>query len=165
MMSDKIVHFVLDDGLYTRKGFDWENYQEQSRWEKFIAWNNATNMFQDDDILIFGDADEIPSREIYQHFRYLLAPTDIGTWFTNSDVRTEFWNDSVGFANCFYVEAGTGEQNISDSDTWESKPGGAGRNSPHLLRIFTCFCVEMVGNDVNRQGKDFRAGFKQLLRG
>jgi hypothetical protein len=94
-MREKIVHFVIDDSVRAGPGFDWERYHERARWEKFLAWNNYTQMFGPDDILIFGDADEIASREIHQYLRYctLAGPVDVGTWFTNSDVRTEFRND------------------------------------------------------------------------
>jgi hypothetical protein len=91
-IRDKFVRLVLDDTVHAGPGFDWESYHERARWEKFVAWNNVRKEFGPDDVLVFGDSDEIPSREIYQYLRYctLAGPVDIGTWFTNSDVNTEF---------------------------------------------------------------------------
>jgi hypothetical protein len=94
-MSDKIVHFILDDSVRAGPRFEWENYHELARWERFLVWNNVTKMFGPDDVLIFGDCDEIPSRDIYQYLRYctLEGPVDIGTWYTNSDVQSQVRTD------------------------------------------------------------------------
>jgi hypothetical protein len=33
------------------------------RWQSFVQWNKKAKVFHDDDIVGFGDTDEIPSRE------------------------------------------------------------------------------------------------------
>jgi hypothetical protein len=88
----KVVSFILDDSYYPvdrsdARRVDWSNeyLQERMRWELFKKWNEATHMFGDDDIVGFGDTDEIPSTENLHLLKYceMKEPSvDIGTWFT-----------------------------------------------------------------------------------
>jgi hypothetical protein len=93
--KDKIVHFILDDSMPAEAGFGWEDFHEKARWEKFLVWNANNHVFKDTDVLIFGDCDEIPSREVIQYFQHCTmdGPIDIGTSMTNSDVHTAFRTD------------------------------------------------------------------------
>jgi hypothetical protein len=44
--------------------------REGAQWEKFLKWNNRNRLFDDDDVPLFGDGDEIPSREVIQYFQW-----------------------------------------------------------------------------------------------
>jgi hypothetical protein len=90
--SSKIVHFILDDESTSeidnsgnKHLFKREFYQEKRRWEKFSAWNKAEKFFSDDDIIGFGDADEIASRETVQLVKHChlkkRKTLDVGLWF------------------------------------------------------------------------------------
>ena len=84
---------MIDDSQYVktkRKEGDRKNFwalealQEQLRWEKIKEWNKYTNTFSGNDVIGFGDADEIASRENVQLLKHchLKAPSiDIGIWF------------------------------------------------------------------------------------
>ena len=59
--------------------------QEATRWQGFMKWNNATRVFGDDDVLGFGDTDEIPSLEnlnLLKHCKLIFPSVDIGTYFS-----------------------------------------------------------------------------------
>jgi hypothetical protein len=89
----KIVRFVVEsDGSF---GWNLEYKHEQSRWEQFLKWNDVHHEFNETDVLLFGDCDEIPAREVLQYFRSCVmeGPVDIGTWFTNSNAYTRFLTD------------------------------------------------------------------------
>ncbi|CAL8127741.1 unnamed protein product [Orchesella dallaii] len=96
--SDKVVHIILDDvdTLSDRDGFGLEYLQEKQRWEKFLRWNNATSYFKDDDILGFGDVDEIPSRNVVFYMKNCEIPSDpvdIGIWFPYGRIHQAFVSD------------------------------------------------------------------------
>ena len=59
--------------------------QEKTRWEAFLAWNNRSGgSFGPDDVLGFGDADEIPSSHnlhLLKHCEMAGPSVDIGIWF------------------------------------------------------------------------------------
>ena len=88
-----MVHLVIDDSQYVqtkRKAGDrknlWalEGLQEQLRWEKIKQWNTYTKVFSGNDVIGFGDADKIASRENVQLLKYcpLKTPSiDVGIWF------------------------------------------------------------------------------------
>lgn len=93
--QDKVVHFTLDDsdaqtvdleaGIWAR-----EYYQATKRWERIVQWNNQTNFFGPDDIIGFGDADEIPSREnvhLLKHCQMKQPRLDVGIWFPIADIH------------------------------------------------------------------------------
>ena len=102
--EDKVVHLILDDSevlfpsqSVSRKNlFNNENNQQQARFDKFMRWNNKTNFFQDDDLIGFGDADEIPMRSTLQYLKYcelenLDNPIDIGSWLLKQVLNQTFW--------------------------------------------------------------------------
>lgn len=100
--SDKIVHFVVTKEMineihYEREDVDedikmWHNERakEEIRWKFFLEWNkNNSNYFQDEDIIGFGDCDEIPA-----FYNLILLKKcrnkgniDIGIWFTFGQVN------------------------------------------------------------------------------
>ncbi|EGG22938.1 putative beta-1,4-mannosyl-glycoprotein beta-1,4-N-acetylglucosaminyltransferase [Cavenderia fasciculata] len=98
---DKIVHFILDDAdeRVANDMFSAETHQEIRRWQKFVDWNNNKgNLFQDDDIIGFGDTDEISRREnIHQLKHCQLKPNvgivDIGIWFPFGPINQAFRPD------------------------------------------------------------------------
>ena len=74
--QSKIVHFIIDDADIQfadmalkefhpelHKIWTMEFYQELLRWVKFLEWNSQSNYFGPNDIVGFGDADEIASRK------------------------------------------------------------------------------------------------------
>ncbi|CAL8097734.1 unnamed protein product [Orchesella dallaii] len=102
----KVVHLVLDDSdlptsITQGKGLDAEPFkiealQEKLRWLKFLRWNNITQYFSDDDILGFGDVDEIPSRDVVfylKHCKIPSDPVDIGIWFPFGKINQAFQTD------------------------------------------------------------------------
>lgn len=102
--QDKVVHLILDDVdtlevVDAQELFERENYQEMQRWENIKRWNDKTHFFKPDDLIGFGDADEVPSREnLYLLKHCALKPgiqtVDIGIWFPkgrfNQAFRTDF---------------------------------------------------------------------------
>lgn len=61
-----------------------DSIQERLRWEAFVQWNNHTRFFGKDDVIGFGDADEIPSRDnvnLLRHCEMAGPSVDIGLWF------------------------------------------------------------------------------------
>lgn len=67
------------------------------RWQAFLSWNNRTDgFFGPDDIIGFGDADEIPSaHNIYllKHCKMAGPSVDIGSWFAWSRLDRAFRPD------------------------------------------------------------------------
>ena len=88
---DKIIHLVLDDSdiaeiEYAEEFKAWalESLQEKLRWKKIKEWNDASKALKDNDLIGFGDADEITSREniqILKHCPLKAKSIDIGIWF------------------------------------------------------------------------------------
>jgi hypothetical protein len=95
----KVVGFTLDDAdSVGTEGGMWalESYQEAQRWVKFKAWNKRTGYFKGDDMLSFGDTDEIPSRHVVQlmkHCQPARTPIDVGIAFTMSHLDWMFRTD------------------------------------------------------------------------
>ncbi|EPZ36962.1 hypothetical protein O9G_001407 [Rozella allomycis CSF55] len=98
----KVVHFVVDEALIGKmkeeKKGDWflEELQEEYRWKKFLQWNEITKYFNDDDIIGFGDTDEIPSRKNLNLLKFckLKVPrVDVGIWFPMGKVDQAFKPD------------------------------------------------------------------------
>lgn len=87
--ADKVIHLIVDDAEGTpdgRKGEDiWflEGVQEDRRWRKFLEWNAKTKHFSEEDVVGFGDTDEIAHRNNLQLLKHcqILGPVDIGIWF------------------------------------------------------------------------------------
>jgi len=87
IFSEKVIHLIVDDAEATSE----ENHsiwylefkQEKRRWEKFLEWNQKTKYFSDDDVIGFGDADEVASRLNVHLLKYceIEGPVDIGIWY------------------------------------------------------------------------------------
>lgn len=98
-IQDKVVHVVLDDTeafVDAQVTFAMEDYQEKARWESFVRWNNHTNFFGPDDVLGFGDVDEIPSRHnvhLLRHCSFAGLSVDIGSWVAWSRLTEAFRSD------------------------------------------------------------------------
>ena len=101
---DKVVHFVLDDlDTETIKQtandlFSFERYQEKMRWQKIKEWNDVNKFFKANDMIGFGDTDELPAR----HNVHLLSncelkpeikSVDIGIWFQTGNMDHAFITD------------------------------------------------------------------------
>lgn len=108
--SEKVIHFLVDDAelSHTYKPrcknvnasyqcrFEHEVAQERLRWKKFVQWNSATNYFGNEDILGFGDTDEIPWRGnvfALKHCQMPSDPVDIGIWFPMDGTDSFFASD------------------------------------------------------------------------
>lgn len=96
--KNKIVHIILDDIDTVGRGSFWEieTLQEEQRWLKFLEWNDKTKFFGEDDIIGFGDADEISSRENINLLRYCSLKSvsiDIGIYFSFGNVNKLFITD------------------------------------------------------------------------
>lgn len=90
---------ILDDTeafVGSNDEFAIERLQEKTRWESFLRWNAHTQFFGPNDLVGFGDADEIPSRENVQLLRHceLAGPSvDIGSWFAHTRLNEAFRPD------------------------------------------------------------------------
>lgn len=101
---DKIVYFhitseMIEDyskNLSNEDKFSiWKNeiIQEQLRFKLFLKWNENNNYyFRDDDIIGFGDTDEIPSfHNLILLKKCIMKGTiDIGIWFTFGQINKYF---------------------------------------------------------------------------
>ncbi|KAN0026447.1 hypothetical protein ACTFIV_007432 [Dictyostelium citrinum] len=95
--QDKVVHLILDDtDEENGKGlFDTESYQETRRWQKFLEWNERTKEYSDNDIIGFGDTDEISSRINLHYLKNCqlkegITAVDIGIWFPYGPIDQVF---------------------------------------------------------------------------
>lgn len=76
--------------------FAMEGLQEKARWESFLRWNEHTAFFRPEDLVGFGDADEIASRENVNLLRNceMAGPSvDIGSWFAWTTLDKAFRPD------------------------------------------------------------------------
>ena len=105
IFTDKVVHIILDDidassGNDGRADTDiWylENVQEGIRFQKFLEWNGKqANPFSDDDMIGFGDTDEVAWRDnlyLLQHCMPAGNAIDIGIWFPMGRLDHAFRTD------------------------------------------------------------------------
>jgi len=94
--KDKVVHLVIDETGYADNhpsSSIWtnENNQEAERFKRIMEWNERNEFFNDEDIITFGDTDEISSRYTLHALKYCdpennKAPIDIFTLFLNKRV-------------------------------------------------------------------------------
>ncbi|KAI9349780.1 hypothetical protein BDR26DRAFT_852779 [Obelidium mucronatum] len=76
--------------------FGHEDHQERSRWEAVKKWNAQTNYYGDEDLIAFGDVDEIPSLRNIRLLKNCVlkkSPVDIGIWFTMGRLSQAFESD------------------------------------------------------------------------
>jgi hypothetical protein len=100
---DKVVHIILDDidtaSNPNKKSTIWdlENLQEHLRFSKFVEWNDKQiDSFTDDDIIGFGDTDEVAWRHnlnLLKHCSLKVPSVDIGIWFPVCRLDTAFRTD------------------------------------------------------------------------
>lgn len=99
---DKVVNLILDDvdvasvKWSSAKIWTLESMQERKRWEKIKEWNSITNALSGNDIIGFGDADEVVSRENIQLMKYCQpkpGSLDIGIWFPFGRLDQAFASD------------------------------------------------------------------------
>jgi hypothetical protein len=106
IFHDKIVHIILDDVDSEQPDSDrmrgediWylETTQEGSRFARFLEWNKKHgNLFGDDDMIGFGDTDEVSWRtniHLLKHCVPRNSATDIGIWFPMGRVDHAFRTD------------------------------------------------------------------------
>ena len=94
---------MLDDAdiaeiEYSEEWHAWslESLQEKLRWEKIKQWNDVTNALKDDDLIGFGDADEVTSRhniQLLKHCPLKSKSIDIGIWFPFGRMDQAFKTD------------------------------------------------------------------------
>jgi len=93
--QDKIVHLVLDDLSTVPKnvvGGSLETYQEIMRFNLVVEWNIKNKFFDDDDLISFGDADEIVSRNTLHALKYCelvneSRSVDAAIWFVHQSIQ------------------------------------------------------------------------------
>lgn len=133
---DKVIHFVLDDLDVARmkNGSDasniWvgEGYQERKRWQKIQEWNEYTQFFGADDVIGFGDTDEIASREnIHQikHCQFHTNSIDVGIWFP-------FGRIDQAFASDFPVSGH--KYTLGDPTFWKYASASSQQKAPSRMR-------------------------------
>ena len=99
--DDFLVHLLMDDvdSTFTDANEMWsvESRQEQTRWDKIKAWNEQTSYFGNDDLICFGDTDEIASRNniyLLKHCEWKApGPVDIGIYFPIGTIDSAFRAD------------------------------------------------------------------------
>eukprot|EP00298_Acanthocystis_sp_HF-20_P015903 c21312_g1_i2.p1 GENE.c21312_g1_i2~~c21312_g1_i2.p1 ORF type:complete len:487 (+),score=205.20 c21312_g1_i2:108-1568(+) len=99
--KNKVIHMLLDDIDIGTQNYDpgniffIERFQETERWRKFQEWNEKFKYFGDDDILGFGDTDEVPSRQTVNILKHcnMHGSVDIGIWFPFSLLDQAFRPD------------------------------------------------------------------------
>lgn len=92
--QDKVVHFWIpeeDINIKSLQNDIWhvENEMETKRWWLFLKWNeDNNNYFTDDDLIGFGDADEIASIQTLNKIKQCetISIVDIGIWFTRGRI-------------------------------------------------------------------------------
>ncbi|EKU22134.1 beta- -mannosyl-glycoprotein beta- -n-acetylglucosaminyltransferase, partial [Nannochloropsis gaditana CCMP526] len=98
-VKDKVVHLVLDDSetlVNPEVPFARESLQEKARWDSFLSWNKHSKYFGPEDLVGFGDTDEIPARSNVQLLRHCTmagASVDIGSWFAPTRLDEAFRPD------------------------------------------------------------------------
>ena len=98
-VKEKVVHLVLDDTeafADPKAIFAVESLQEKARWESFLRWNAHTQFFGPNDLVGFGDVDEIPFRnnvQLLQHCEMAGPSVDIGSWFAWTRIDAAFRPD------------------------------------------------------------------------
>ena len=71
-------------------------FEEKTRWLKVKKWNDLTHSLRDNDVIGFGDADEITSRKNIQLLKYCPLRSkslDIGIWFPFGRIDQAFRSD------------------------------------------------------------------------
>ena len=78
------------------KRWQLENLQEEVRWKKIKEWNSITHSLTNNDIIGFGDADEVTSRTNIQLLKYCPLKSkslDIGIWFPFGRMDQAYMSD------------------------------------------------------------------------
>ena len=98
--NDKVVHIKINNPnmSHNEKGTTlWfvEGKQEKERWKRIKEWNEKHHYFDNDDVIGFGDADEICAMKNLQLLRTceFNSPVDIGTWFTHGMMERKFFSN------------------------------------------------------------------------
>ena len=99
---EKVVHLVLDDAgeapIEMLNDSRWKlgGPHEEVRWKKIKEWNSITHSLTDNDIMGFGDADEVTSRTNIQLLKYCPLKSkslDIGIWFPFGRMDQTYMSD------------------------------------------------------------------------
>ena len=80
----------------TLKRWQPEKLQEEVRWKKIKEWNSITHSLTNNDIIGFGDADEVTSRKNIQLLKYCPLKSrslDIGIWFPFGRMDQAYMSD------------------------------------------------------------------------
>ena len=103
MFDFKIGGLLLDDSDIANidipketRSWSLESLEEKTRWLKVKQWNDITNSLSDNDLIGFGDADEITSRRNTQLLKYCPLRSkslDIGIWFPFGRIDQAFKSD------------------------------------------------------------------------
>ena len=131
IFSAKVVHLTLDDVESmpdnSKNIWDLERRQEKRRWERFLIWNLKTNYFHDDDIVGFGDTDEIASRHTIHLLKHcqVSGPVDIGIWFIFGTINSAFKTDHPVKGN---------EYTLGDPTFWPLRNAKEYRGVPSRMR-------------------------------
>jgi hypothetical protein len=170
---DKVVHVLLDDvdAAYTDAGM-WsvERRQERRRYERIVEWNEQAKFFAADDLIGFGDTDEIPSRanvQLLKHCEWQNSdPVDVGIWFPFGRIHQAFQTDGPVPGHPYtlgeptyhvwehMIAAGHASRNGGRSPNWIL--GGAhfthyGYIVYQLLKRMSCSeCIDMIKLDLSR---------------
>lgn len=98
--KDKVVLLFITEseiGRYSMRYNEWavEFKMEDLRWRKFLQWNQINNFFEDDDVVGFGDADEIASIYNLNLIKQCETKTitDVGIWFTRGRITEKVKTD------------------------------------------------------------------------
>ena len=96
--KDKVVLLWLSEDELNIRSFhnEWrvEYSMENLRWKKFLKWNEKTKFFDDDDVVGFGDSDEIASISNLNLIKQCETKTiKFGIWFTRGRITEKVKTD------------------------------------------------------------------------
>jgi hypothetical protein len=187
-----VVHLALNDADMAKATHGgegiWsvERYQERQRWKEIKMWNDYERFFEDEDVIGFGDVDEIPSREnlqLLKHCQLRVNMVDVGIWMTQGRLSDAYHSifgvsgypytlgDPTFFKYSAAVELGAedGQGHYVNRQRGSSGPfviGGMhmtfdGFLTARLLKLMACTECELDANTV-RHWRDLWSSNKTL---
>jgi len=139
---DKIVYFPVNDSLLASMVLDYdgiwknEHSQEKLRWKLFLQWNKEhNNYFKDDDVIGFGDTDEIAWAQNVLLLKNCQQKgvTDVGIWFTFGNLNKKMRGKWFFLRNSPFAYGDPTYFLLKDAKTFPGFPNRNRGRSPYNL--------------------------------